>query len=125
MLPSVERPAQDDTVPGTRLRAVLVAEARRFESVAALGACTVVAVLVTWRLLHPNVFSDDAFVHQYWMWHWKDPQLFNDEPHRRAARVGALSRRIPGAVLAREPRRRPDRVRRVGRRGADGACRAG
>jgi hypothetical protein len=48
------------------------------ESVAALGACTVVAVLVTWRLLHPNVYSDDAFVHQYWMWHWKDPQLFTD-----------------------------------------------
>jgi hypothetical protein len=59
------------------IRSVL-AQAGRFESVAALGACTVVAVLVTWRLLHPNVYSDDAFVHQYWMWHWKDPQLFND-----------------------------------------------
>ncbi|HTE60557.1 MAG TPA: hypothetical protein VK631_09420, partial [Solirubrobacteraceae bacterium] len=56
----------------------LFAQAARFDSVAALGACTVVAVLVTWRLLQPNVYSDDAFVHQYWMWHWKDSQLFND-----------------------------------------------
>jgi hypothetical protein len=63
---------------GEARRAALLARARRFESVAALGACVVAAVAISWRLLHPNVYSDDAFVHQYWMWHWKDPQLFND-----------------------------------------------
>ena len=56
-----------------RLRA-----SRRFESVAALAACTVAAVLVSRNLLRPDVFSDDAFVHQHWMWHWRDPQLFTD-----------------------------------------------
>jgi hypothetical protein len=50
----------------------------RLESAAALGACTVVAVLVTWRLLQPDVYSDDALVHQYWMWQFRDPQLFGD-----------------------------------------------
>ena len=51
---------------------------RRLESAAALGACTVASVLVSWRLLRPGVVSDDALVHQYWMWHWRDPQLFTD-----------------------------------------------
>jgi hypothetical protein len=48
------------------------------ESLAALGACTVVAVIVNWRLLRPNVLSADSLVHQYWMWRWRDPQLFTD-----------------------------------------------
>jgi hypothetical protein len=48
------------------------------ESVAALGACLLVAVLLSRELLRPDVFSDDAFVHQYWMWQWRDPQLFTD-----------------------------------------------
>jgi hypothetical protein len=46
--------------------------------VAALGACTLVAVLITGRLLEPSFYSDDALVHQYWMWNWRDPQLFDD-----------------------------------------------
>jgi len=46
--------------------------------VAALGACTLVAVLANWRLLRPNFVSADALVHQYWMWHFRDPLLFND-----------------------------------------------
>jgi len=56
----------------------LRARAPGWESIAALAACTVAAVLVSRHLLRPNVFSDDAFVHQYWMWHWRDPQLFTD-----------------------------------------------
>lgn len=61
----------------TRIRSAL-ARARGLESVAALGICSLVAVLFSWRLLQPHVYSDDAFVHQYWMWHWRDAQLFND-----------------------------------------------
>lgn len=44
-----------------------------------LVACALVAVLINRRLLHADVFEGDAFVHQYWMWHWRDPQLFNDQ----------------------------------------------
>jgi Predicted membrane protein (DUF2079) len=56
----------------------LRAHARALESIAALAACTVASVLITGRLLEPKFVSDDALVHQYWMWHWKDPALFND-----------------------------------------------
>jgi hypothetical protein len=52
--------------------------ARSLESIAALVACTIVSVLISRRLLRADIVSDDALVHQYWMWHWKDPQLFND-----------------------------------------------
>jgi Predicted membrane protein (DUF2079) len=52
--------------------------ARGLESIAALAACFVASVLITGRLLKPQFVSDDALVHQYWMWHWKDPALFND-----------------------------------------------
>jgi hypothetical protein len=48
------------------------------ESVAALGACMLAAVPANWRLLRPDFVSADALVHQYWMVHWRDPQLFND-----------------------------------------------
>jgi hypothetical protein len=48
------------------------------ESVAALGVCTLAALIINWRLLRADVLSADALVHQYWMWHWRDPQLFND-----------------------------------------------
>lgn len=55
---------------------------RRFfpslEVVGALAACTVAAVFISWHLLRPEVFSDDAFVHQYWMWQFRDAALFND-----------------------------------------------
>jgi hypothetical protein len=51
---------------------------RGLESAAALAACVIAALLVSRNLLRPNVFSDDAFVHQFWMWQWKDPQLFTD-----------------------------------------------
>jgi len=46
--------------------------------VGALAACTVAAVFISWHLLRPEVFSDDAFVHQYWMWQFRDAALFND-----------------------------------------------
>jgi hypothetical protein len=52
--------------------------ATRRESLAALGACTLVAVLANWRLLKPQFVSADALVHQYWMWQFRDPGLFND-----------------------------------------------
>jgi hypothetical protein len=52
--------------------------ATRRESLAALGACTLVAVLANWRLLKPEFVSADALVHQYWMWQFRDPGLFND-----------------------------------------------
>jgi hypothetical protein len=48
------------------------------EPLAALALCLLAAYLINRRLLQPNVFSDDAFVHQYWMWHWRDARLFND-----------------------------------------------
>jgi hypothetical protein len=44
----------------------------------ALGACAVVAVLVSRRLLRDDVLSADALVHQYWMWRFRDPALFTD-----------------------------------------------
>ena len=52
--------------------------AARAESLAALAACFAAAVLVSRRLLRGDVVSGDAMVHQYWMRHWTDPQLFND-----------------------------------------------
>jgi hypothetical protein len=51
---------------------------RSRESLAALGACMVAALLANLRLLRPDFVSADALVHQYWMVHWRDPQLFTD-----------------------------------------------
>jgi hypothetical protein len=51
---------------------------RRFESLAALAAGTAFSIVAAWRLLRPNVLSDDALVHQYWLWRYRDPQLFTD-----------------------------------------------
>ena len=48
------------------------------ERVAAFAACLTVSWLLTRNLLRPDVFSADAFVHQYWMWQWRDPALFTD-----------------------------------------------
>ena len=50
----------------------------RIESLAAFAACFAAAWLISRRLLQPNVFSSDALVHQFWMWNWRDPQLFTD-----------------------------------------------
>jgi hypothetical protein len=50
----------------------------RLESLAAFAACFAAAWLISRNLLKPNVYSADAFVHQFWMWHWRDPQLFTD-----------------------------------------------
>jgi hypothetical protein len=50
----------------------------RLESLVAFAACFLAAWLVSRNLLRPNVFSADAFVHQFWMWSWRDPQLFTD-----------------------------------------------
>jgi hypothetical protein len=52
--------------------------ASRRESLAALGACALAALLANWRLLRPEFLSADALVHQYWMRQWRDPALFND-----------------------------------------------
>ena len=49
-----------------------------------------------------------------------DPALFTDPLTAQLRELGALSGRLSGAVLAGEPRRRPDRVRRVARGRADG-----
>jgi hypothetical protein len=51
---------------------------RSVEGFAALGACALVALLATGRLLRPEFYSEDALVHQYWMWQYKDPLLFTD-----------------------------------------------
>ena len=62
---------------------------RRLESVAALLASTAFSLLAAWRLLRPNVLSDDALVHQYWLWRYRDPLLFTDpltEQLRESAR---------------------------------------
>jgi hypothetical protein len=48
------------------------------ESLAALGACLLAALLANVRLLRPDFVSADALVHQYWMVHWRDAALFND-----------------------------------------------
>ena len=48
------------------------------EPALAFAACTLVALLAMRRLLEPDVYSDDALVHQYWMWHWRDAALFTD-----------------------------------------------
>jgi hypothetical protein len=50
----------------------------RIESLAAFVACFAASLLISLNLLKSNVFSADAFVHQFWMWHWRDPQLFTD-----------------------------------------------
>jgi hypothetical protein len=50
----------------------------RLESLAAFAASFAAAWLISRNLLRPGVFSADAFVHQFWMWHFRDPQLFND-----------------------------------------------
>jgi hypothetical protein len=52
--------------------------ASRRESLAALGACVLAALLANWRLLRPEFMSADALVHQYWMRQWRDPALFHD-----------------------------------------------
>lgn len=51
---------------------------RGLESLAAFAACLVASVVIAGRLLRPDVVSDDALVHQYWMWQFRDPQLFTD-----------------------------------------------
>ncbi len=48
------------------------------ESLAAFALCLVASIAATWTLLKANSYSDDAFVHQYWMWHFRDPALFTD-----------------------------------------------
>src|SRR5215216_1008171 len=50
----------------------------RLESLAAFAACFAASWLISRNLLRPGVFSADAFVHQFWMWHFRDPQLFTD-----------------------------------------------
>jgi hypothetical protein len=50
----------------------------RVESLAAFAACFAAALLISLNLLRADVFSTDAFVHQFWMWQWRDPQLFTD-----------------------------------------------
>ena len=44
----------------------------------ALCACFAVSVIPARRLLRADVFVNDALVHQYWMWQFRDAQLFAD-----------------------------------------------
>jgi uncharacterized membrane protein YidH (DUF202 family) len=53
-------------------------ERARVESLAAFAACFGASVLIAVNLLKATVFSADAFVHQFWMWSWRDGQLFTD-----------------------------------------------
>jgi hypothetical protein len=50
----------------------------RLESAAAIALFLLFAYLVNRRLLEPGVFSGDALVHQFWMWQFQDPDLFDD-----------------------------------------------
>jgi hypothetical protein len=50
----------------------------RLEPAAALAACMIAAIAASWNLLRPGIYSDDAFVHQYWMWSFRDGDLFTD-----------------------------------------------
>jgi hypothetical protein len=52
--------------------------AARLEDAAVLVLGFLVAVYIGRHVLRADVFEGDAFVHQYWMWHWRDPGLFND-----------------------------------------------
>jgi hypothetical protein len=61
---------------------------RDLESALAFLVSLVASAVISWRLLKADVFSDDAFVHQYWMWHWRDAALFND-PLTHALRESA------------------------------------
>ena len=61
-----------------RQRAVRLDAAGRLEGAAAFAACLAASVVANARLLRPDVVSDDALVHQFWMRHWQDPALFND-----------------------------------------------
>ena len=51
---------------------------RMVEPALALAACVAAAIAASWHLLRPGVYSDDAFVHQYWMWTFRDGDLFGD-----------------------------------------------
>jgi hypothetical protein len=51
---------------------------RHAESVAAAAACALAALAANWRVLRPEALSADALVHLYWMWRYRDPQLFGD-----------------------------------------------
>ena len=52
-----------------------------------------------------------AFVHQFWMWHWRDSQLFTDA---LTAELRGSARYPDGykALIGSYPARQPDRVRR-------------
>jgi len=63
------------TVPAPALQ---LGFAWRLEGAAAFAACLAASVFANMRLLRPDVVSDDALVHQFWMRHWQDPALFND-----------------------------------------------
>ena len=96
-------------------RAVQLGFAGRLEGAAAFAACLAAAVFANGRLLRPDVVSDDALVHQFWMRHWQDPALFNDpltsqlrESVRYPDGYQALFWSATHVV-------RPDRVRRVAR----------
>ena len=43
-----------------------------------LCACFVASLIPSLEMLHGDVFVSDALVHQFWMWQFRDPQLFTD-----------------------------------------------
>jgi hypothetical protein len=61
-----------------------------------LCACLAVSVIPARRFLRADVFVNDALVHQYWMWQFRDPQLFTD-PLTAELRASA---RYPGGYEA-------------------------
>ena len=103
--PAPTRPPRarlDRPGPPRRDRRPVAGAARvRLEPAAALAACFAAAIAASWNLLRPGVFSDDAFVHQYWMWSFRDPRAVHRPADGRAARVRALPARLRAAVPAR------------------------
>jgi hypothetical protein len=74
----VQASRSSSAVPARVRQAFPRASAWPLESVAAFAACLAASVIANARLLRPDVVSDDALVHQFWMRHWQDPGLFND-----------------------------------------------
>jgi hypothetical protein len=63
---------------GGRLARAVRGHGRGLESLLALIACFGASFAISARLLQAKVISDDALVHQYWMWNFRDPELFTD-----------------------------------------------
>ena len=63
---------------GGRIPRAVRAHAAGLESLLALVLSFAASFAISARLLEARVISDDALVHQYWMWNFRDPELFTD-----------------------------------------------